>query len=157
LSVRNFLSAAVRTGAVFLGLLVFAFGLAAVFFVVVVVAAAFLVAGAAFFGAAAVLVVVCKMSVWFGDDDDGTRHTAFLVVVVVAAAFGLAAAFGADGFFSSSSTLPFPSLTGPEAPFGRMKAPLSDPLERAWLKRWVKAASLKLPSLLLARTYFLRA
>jgi len=108
---------------------VLAFGFAAVFFVAA--AAVFLVAGAAFFGAAA-LVVVCRVLVWIQADDEGIRHTAFLVVVAV---FGLAAAFGAAGFFSSDSTLPFPSLTGPEAPFGRTKAPLSDPLERAWLKR----------------------
>lgn len=42
-------------------------------------------------------------------------------------------------------------------PLGRVKAPVSEPLVRARLKREVNCASGTLPSELLARTYFLRA
>lgn len=68
-----------------------------------------------------------------------------LVAVFLAAVFGLAAAVFAAGL---------PSLTGPEGPLGRAKTPLSEPLDRAALKRALKVASVMAPRLLLARTYF---
>lgn len=107
-------------------------------------------------------VVLVLVAVFFG-------AAAFLVVALVAAAF-LAGAFfslAAVVFFSfgalfaaglaAAASAGFASFTGPEAPFGRAKTPLSEPLLRARLKRLLNWASGTLSSLLLARTYFLSA
>jgi len=59
--------------------------------------------------------------------------------------------------FGAAVAVGLASFTGPEAPFGRAKTPVSDPLLSARLNRELNWASGTLSSLLFARTYFLRA
>jgi hypothetical protein len=120
-------------------------------------ATGFLAAGAFFVGAALAAVfsvagAFVTAAAFFG--------AGFFAVVAFAAGFfvsvfGLAAlgATGAAGFLSPA----FLSFTGPDAPFGCSKTPLSTPDFRALDTCAVKALSVVFPSLLLALIYFLIA
>lgn len=89
-------------------------------------AGAFLVA-AAFLGAAALAWTRSARVAGDGRGKDG--HT----VLGLAAVLALVAVFAA-GFAAVVDALGLASLTGPEAPLGRSKTPLSEPLARAALK-----------------------
>lgn len=115
-------------------------------------AAAFLVAAAlgaalvaAFLGAAAFLA--------------GASFAAAVVFLALAAVFGAALVALVSVFLAAGGepAFAFAIFTGPEAPLGRSKTPVSLPLARARLNWVVKAASVTLERLLFAWTYFLRA